>query len=215
MPNRYRRGNQPGTSVRADRDFSRKGPRYVGPRVPMDHMDCSSAQMVFDELSYLYSVPNDNDYLVANLGCFKGHSATAFALSMKCRNLTGRVYTVDLYEDKRKGVKGVRGRRAHAERLFARYKVKDYIEICQGTTEEWSSKLSDLRFKFLFIDADHSHEGCSQDFDCWNTKVAVGGYIAFHDCHLNSVNQVIEEISSDWDLVAHYGLIKTFKRKGE
>ncbi len=34
---------------------------------------------------------------------------------------------------------------------------------------------------FVFIDGDHSPEGCREDWDVWHPHVRPGGAIAFHD----------------------------------
>lgn len=36
-------------------------------------------------------------------------------------------------------------------------------------------------FDFVFIDADHSYEGCAQDISRWRDKVRAGGVICGHD----------------------------------
>ena len=215
MPNRYS-GVKSSTS---DRDFSRNGPVY--PKNKKLALDYWQAQVSTGDLSYLHDIPSklkrrNNEIIIANLGCFRGHSATALALGMKDASINGKIYTVDLYSkmhSARIGKKGVVGNRAKAEDRFRKHSVESYIEVCQGSTVEFSQKLSNLQFDFVFIDADHSYESCREDFDCWNGLVVKEGLIALHDCHLNSVNQVVEEIQDKWVLVDHYQSIKTFKRK--
>lgn len=38
----------------------------------------------------------------------------------------------------------------------------------------------------LFIDADHSYEGCTADLENWYPNLAVGGHIVLHDCYYGS-----------------------------
>ena len=33
----------------------------------------------------------------------------------------------------------------------------------------------------VFIDGDHSYEGCREDWEMWRDHVAPGGFAAFHD----------------------------------
>ncbi len=42
--------------------------------------------------------------------------------------------------------------------------------------ETWSQPLD-----LVFIDGDHSEEGCELDWSCWHRFVAVGGHVVFHD----------------------------------
>jgi hypothetical protein len=47
---------------------------------------------------------------------------------------------------------------------------------------------------FLFIDGDHSYEGCKSDFDAWAPRVKEGGLILFHDvAWAEGVQRVIRE----------------------
>lgn len=48
---------------------------------------------------------------------------------------------------------------------------------------------------FLFIDGDHSYEGCKTDFEAWIPKVRDGGTVAFHDVlWAEGVQRVIREM---------------------
>lgn len=38
----------------------------------------------------------------------------------------------------------------------------------------------------LFIDGDHSYEGCTKDLNNWYSKVVDGGHILLHDCYFGS-----------------------------
>ncbi len=44
-----------------------------------------------------------------------------------------------------------------------------------------ASLVEDGSMDFVFIDADHSYEGCLKDIDAWLPKVRKGGLIAGHD----------------------------------
>jgi predicted O-methyltransferase YrrM len=59
----------------------------------------------------------------------------------------------------------------------------------------------------LFIDGDHSYEGCKADIDAWFPFVKEGGVIMFHDCDESSpgvVQAVAEFVNTHavvkWDL---------------
>lgn len=156
------------------------------------------------EGAYLHTRPEtlgDGNY--ANLGVFRGYSTFAFACGLDKIKGKGKVYAVDLYQ--------------YIEpeemlRIFKEMKKDQYLEICKGFTHEWPEKL-DVKFKFIFIDADHHYETCKQDFELWSPLLEDGGQIAFHDVDMITINKVIEELGSDWKLVDHVYRIKSFKRK--
>jgi hypothetical protein len=56
-----------------------------------------------------------------------------------------------------------------------RYKVH------RMTSEEASKLFDDASLDFVFIDGDHSYEGCSLDIRCWWPKLKPGGLLSGHD----------------------------------
>lgn len=68
-----------------------------------------------------------------------------------------------------------------------------YLEVFKKTSEycnikiirEFSHKackfFEDNTFDFVYIDADHSYNGCLTDLRCWYPKVKSGGILAGHD----------------------------------
>jgi len=52
-------------------------------------------------------------------------------------------------------------------------------------------------FDFLFIDGDHSYEGCKLDYENYNPAVKSGGIIAFHDLGHGPVRRVWDEIKGN------------------
>jgi len=69
---------------------------------------------------------------------------------------------------------------------------RNKIETHQGTSVEiaagWSRPLD-----LLFIDGDHSYEGCRTDMQAWLDFVRPGGWIAFHDSSQVGVERAISE----------------------
>jgi predicted O-methyltransferase YrrM len=68
----------------------------------------------------------------------------------------------------------------------------DSIDVCRGRSVEvavsWSRQID-----LLFIDGDHSYEGCSTDLTSWFPYVRSGGWIAFHDSSQDGVIRTIRE----------------------
>ncbi len=144
----------------------------------------------------------------ANLGVFRGGSVNCMAVALEELN-GGKIYGVDLFE-------GANGACyvEELEQIFSDNGRRQYVEFCQGYTHEWPKKLSHLKFKFIFVDADHYYETCKQDFELWNPLLEPGGQISFHDVNMKTVDKVLTEMEADcWEMVDHYGRIKTFKRK--
>jgi len=40
---------------------------------------------------------------------------------------------------------------------------------------------TDHEYDFVFLDADHSYEGCKADIEAWSPKVKPGGWLGGHD----------------------------------
>lgn len=55
------------------------------------------------------------------------------------------------------------------------------VEIVRSDSVAAASLVEDGSLDFVFIDADHSYEGCSADIAAWAPKVRKGGMIAGHD----------------------------------
>ena len=74
---------------------------------------------------------------------------------------------------------------------FAKFVAHLYVNSCHNAIVDWiedfsynASKVWHKPIDFLFIDGDHSYEGCLQDWQDWNQFVAPGGIVAFHDARL-------------------------------
>ena len=160
----------------------------------------SEAHCIYDAVKRLGS----GNY--ANLGVAAGRSTGCIAWGLKYNNHVGKVYAVDLFNW------------AHEKYQIVGLKktlssVIEYIEFCQGYTHDWGAKLKNLKFKFIFIDADHNYETCKEDWKLWSPLVEVGGEIAFHDTHMNTVDRVIKEIDySEWEQINHIFTLKLFKK---
>lgn len=57
----------------------------------------------------------------------------------------------------------------------------------------------DKKIAVLFIDGDHSYEGCKADIDAWYPHMAKKGVMLFHDCDESSpgVVQAVKEFVED------------------
>jgi hypothetical protein len=87
-------------------------------------------------------------------------------------------------------------RKIGSRAIFYRMKTTDAAKLVE-----------DESLDFVFIDADHSFEGCNEDIITWSPKVKRGGYIIGHDVNWESVNKAIvnnfgtdynEELDNVW-----------------
>ena len=75
--------------------------------------------------------------------------------------------------------------------------------IRKGMSKEVSQEFDDEFFDLVFVDADHSYEGCLEDIKAWEGKVKKGGYMSGHDYENNEgdfkfgVTQAVDEWKPD------------------
>jgi hypothetical protein len=55
------------------------------------------------------------------------------------------------------------------------------VDIRQQHSVEAAKGVQDESLDFVFIDADHTYEGCLADIEAWTRKVKIGGMISGHD----------------------------------
>ena len=55
------------------------------------------------------------------------------------------------------------------------------IKMFRGNTHKMVQNFLDKSFDVILIDADHSYEGASQDFNLYQNKIKNNGLIVFHD----------------------------------
>ena len=166
------------------------------------------------ELHYLYRTAKLlGPCNVANLGTFRGSSASAMAHALKKAG-GGTVYAVDIFgcvsvEDFNNGEWTIQ----HLEEVFAERGLSDYVEFCQGFTQDVVERFTDTKFKLIFIDADHQYESVKQDFELWSPLLEDDGLISFHDVDISGVDDLTKEIEDEWEMVDHVWKLKTYRKK--
>ena len=60
----------------------------------------------------------------------------------------------------------------------------------------------------LFIDGDHSYEGCKRDIDAWFPHMKKDGVLLFHDCDESSPG-VVQAVAEFAD--THRGVVKSWE----
>jgi uncharacterized Rossmann fold enzyme len=61
------------------------------------------------------------------------------------------------------------------------YFAADRAKIIRKDSREAAKDIPDGSLDFVFIDADHTYEGCKGDIEAWLPKVKKGGFISGHD----------------------------------
>ena len=137
------------------------------------------------EIHYLYRKGLEFGGNIANLGVWRGASTNALATGVKERG-EGKVYAIDFFEESAWRIEYITD-------IFKERGTLPWVEFCKGHTQDWAKTLENLRFNFIFVDADHQYESCKRDFETWEPLLAPGGEISFHDIGLNTVDKVITE----------------------
>lgn len=67
------------------------------------------------------------------------------------------------------------------------------VKIMRMSTLDAAKMVEDESVDFVFIDADHSYEGCKGDIDAWLPKVRKNGMLCGHDYNWPTVKQAVDE----------------------
>jgi predicted O-methyltransferase YrrM len=162
----------------------------------------------------LYSIARKlpSKAVVVEIGSWQGKSTFCISKGLK----SGNVYAIDPFN--RDAGKDFGSQIEYNNKIFEDslefgfkknmidFKVVDKITIKKGYSYDFHNDFSEI--DFLFIDGDHSIEGCKLDFDLYASKIKSGGYLAFHDYYpdRNDLGPtfVINEIVSQSDSFIFY-----------
>lgn len=75
------------------------------------------------------------------------------------------------------------------------------LKLMRMRTDEAAKLVPDHSLDFVFIDADHSYEGCRADIENWTRKVDHGGLLCGHDYGWDTVKRAVHD-TGKVDLVA-------------
>lgn len=132
---------------------------------------------------YCYATKVKPNGTIVEIGSWKGKSTFCLARGLRGGkvsaidpfNASGDPGAVDIY----KRQKGEKDLLAQFKERMSQLGVSDKIDILQGYSADFRDKFKSI--DLLFIDGDHSIEGCKCDFDLFAHLIAPGGYILFHD----------------------------------
>lgn len=123
--------------------------------------------------------------LVVEIGSWQGKSTTCLARGLK----SGKLFAIDPFNADAGNDPVTQedyNRQKSSEPLLQTFRnnmfnlgLLNKIEILQGYSKQFDSSFS--KIDLLFIDGDHSIDGCRSDFELYAPKISVGGYIVLHD----------------------------------
>ena len=123
------------------------------------------------EAEYLFMLAARAKVGILETGRFNGGSA----FLMACANSEAPIYSIDLepQDDRR-----------FAD-LVDKLKIGSNIDLIVGDSQK--AKYDQIKaFDLLFIDGDHSYEGCTNDLENWYPDLAPGGHVILHDSYHTS-----------------------------
>jgi len=125
---------------------------------------------------------------IIEIGCYLGYSSILMASAFG--KLERKLYAIDLF-NREKGWKGGGtdtwiyrdfSQREFAEKVVAESGLQDSIEILQGPSGEVVNQLTDVSdVGMIFIDGDHSHDGCMADLLSYAPLISAGGILVMDD----------------------------------
>jgi predicted O-methyltransferase YrrM len=154
---------------------------------------------LFNELGYCYG---------AEIGVRDGENASTMFHTIPNLHL----FLVDPWFD----IETSRITKVYYDRALRRMKNRA-ATIYHMTGDAASQKVADNSLDFVFIDGDHSYDGCMLDIILWGRKVKKGGIVSGHDYFYereragvrNAVNNYIKfHKINPWFLTDHTILIK-------
>ena len=123
------------------------------------------------EAEYLFMIAARAKLGILETGRYNGGSA----LMMSCANPDVPIYSIDLAPQND----------ALLRDLFEKLQVGGNVRLIEGDTQR--SKYPEIgAFDVLFIDGDHSYEGCTADLENWYDDLVPGGHVLLHDSYHGS-----------------------------
>jgi predicted O-methyltransferase YrrM len=144
--------------------------------------------------------------VIVNIGAGTGTSSLAFAESRS----DATIYTVDISPG------GPLGGMQNEANAFAGLDLKRPIQVLGDSKEigkAWKNGKADL----IFIDGDHSFEGCLGDIEAWYPRLKEGGVLALHDYDRDvwpDVHKAVDVALSRWSIrqILHIDTIVAFHK---
>jgi len=150
------------------------------------------------EGEYLFVLASHVKEGIVETGRFQGGSA----FLMACANDKIPIYSIDIAPVNDEFLK----------EQFRTFSVGENVELIVGDSQRTKYRQI-TKYDLLFIDGDHSYEGCSNDLENWFADLSPGGHVVLHDCYLGkdvreSVIQFINRHRNEVEVV-----VSPYKRR--
>lgn len=142
----------------------------------------------FQEHVALFTLSSMVKGSIIEVGCYLCYSSILMASAF--RSPDRKLYAIDLF-DREKGWKGGGtdswiyrdfSQQEFAEKIVADSGFQDTIKVIQGPSGEVVDQVADIPdIGMIFIDGDHSHEGCMKDLLSYAPLVSAGGLLVMDD----------------------------------
>lgn len=140
---------------------------------------------------------------IVEIGSFMGLSSILMAQTLlRTGNHQARIYSVDTWEGspEHQELDAIKDRK-----LFDIFKdniqkagISSFIHPIRKSSTIAFEDFEDGSIDLLFVDGDHSFEGCYSDLVYWFPKLRTGGVLIGHDCEPDSgVRSAVEKFSSE------------------
>lgn len=132
---------------------------------------------------YRFASMLKRDAVIVEIGSWKGKSTFCLAKGLH----SGTIYAIDPFDAAGEpgsaelylNQKGEAPLIDQFHNNMKRLGVLKKIETCAGYSHQFAGRFTSI--DFLFIDGDHSVEGCEKDYTLFSPALVPGGFIAFHD----------------------------------
>lgn len=127
---------------------------------------------------------------ILEIGCFTGISTIWMAAGLEQIGNNGTIHSIDLFVDIMPRIPVLRAylpnpleyAQKSVENAQLSHRVKFYKNNSVAVGEKFNEILNEP-IDFLYIDGDHTIDGCYKDFMLFYPHVSVGGYIVLHDIY--------------------------------
>ena len=134
------------------------------------------------EMEYIFNVAMFSKKGIVEIGRKKGGSILTFGLA----NDKIKIWSIDNDPENDERLK----------KIMEHFKIKN-VNLITGDSQKTSyDEISS--YDLLFIDGDHSYQGCLNDLNNWWGKLSLGGHIILHDCYaFTEVQKAVIEFLND------------------